>query len=168
MKLMLAGLRSRWTMPWLWAASRASATCRAMAMASSTGMRPRLIRSAERLALHQLHDQEVAVGIVLDLVDGGDVRVIETRPGPVPHGQKRAIRSRILGEELGQDLDRHIAAELGVLGPIDLAHTALAELVGDLEVRQCLANHRSTPSPCSTSALKRPVPVPAGRRAKSA
>jgi hypothetical protein len=37
----------------------------------------------------------------------------------------------VLDEGGGQDLDRHVAAELGVLGAIDLAHAALAELGGD-------------------------------------
>jgi hypothetical protein len=33
----------------------------------------------ERFALYQFHDQEVAVAIVLDLIDGGDIRVIQRR-----------------------------------------------------------------------------------------
>ena len=41
-----AGLRSRWTMPFSCASSRASAICRAIATASSTGTGPRFSRSA--------------------------------------------------------------------------------------------------------------------------
>ncbi len=44
--LTLAGLRSRWTMPFSCASSRASAICRAISSASSTGMAPRFRRSA--------------------------------------------------------------------------------------------------------------------------
>ena len=44
--LTLAGLRSRWTMPFSCASSRASAICFAMASASSTGIGPRFRRSA--------------------------------------------------------------------------------------------------------------------------
>ena len=44
--LMLPGFRSRWTMPFSCAPSRASATCFAMAIASSTGIGPRFSRSA--------------------------------------------------------------------------------------------------------------------------
>ena len=44
--LTFAGLRSRWTMPFSWAASSASAIRRAIAIASSTGSRPRRRRSA--------------------------------------------------------------------------------------------------------------------------
>ncbi len=43
--LMLAGLRSRWTIPCSCAASRASAICSAIAVASSIGIGPRLMRS---------------------------------------------------------------------------------------------------------------------------
>ena len=44
--LMLAGFRSRCTMPLSCAASSASAICRAMVRASFSGMGPRAIRSA--------------------------------------------------------------------------------------------------------------------------
>ena len=40
-----AGLRSRWTIPFSWAASSASAICFAIATASSSGTRPRAMRS---------------------------------------------------------------------------------------------------------------------------
>ena len=40
---------------------------------------------------------------------------------------KRAMRSRVLGEGRGQDLDGDVAIELGVGGAIDRAHAALAE-----------------------------------------
>jgi hypothetical protein len=39
----------------------------------------------------------------------------------------------LAGQRLGQRLDRDLAPELGVGRPIDLAHTAAAELGGDLE-----------------------------------
>ena len=42
----LAGLRSRWTMPFSCAASRASATCFAIPSASGRGMLPRFSRAA--------------------------------------------------------------------------------------------------------------------------
>ena len=41
-----AGLRSRWTIPSSWAASSASAICRAIGSASSTGIGPSAMRSA--------------------------------------------------------------------------------------------------------------------------
>ncbi len=36
--------------------------------------------------------------------------------------------------------DGHLAPQLGVLGPIDLSHPALAQLGGDLEVGERLAD----------------------------
>jgi hypothetical protein len=39
---------------------------------------------------------------------------------------------RLIGEEIGQNLQRDIAIELRVAGPIHLAHPAFADLGGDL------------------------------------
>ena len=55
--LTFAGLRSRWTMPFSCASSRASAICFAMATASSTGIAPAPQPLGEVLAVDQLHDQ---------------------------------------------------------------------------------------------------------------
>ncbi len=44
-------------------------------------------------------------------------------PCPDPAGE--AIR--IVSKRLGQDLQRHLAVELGISGPIDLSHPALAD-----------------------------------------
>ena len=41
-------------------------------------------------------------------------------------------------DRFGQDFDGHIATELRVFGPVDLPHTTLTQLGGDLEVRQRL------------------------------
>ena len=38
---------------------------------------------------------------------------------------------RVLGERIGQDFDRHLAAEAGVGGAIDLAHAPFTDLRGD-------------------------------------
>ena len=45
---------------------------------------------------------------------------------------KRSRRSGIGGELLGQHLDRHLAAQAGVLGEIHLAHPTSAELLHNL------------------------------------
>ena len=55
--LMLAGFRSRWTMPRSCAASSASAICLAIGSASSSGIAPRAIRSDEILALDEFHHE---------------------------------------------------------------------------------------------------------------
>ena len=49
---------------------------------------------------------------------------------------------RISGEVLGQDLDRHLAVQLGVLGGVDLSHAAGTQLVGDLVVVQLCSDHQ--------------------------
>ena len=55
--LMLAGLRSRWTMPCSCAASRASAIWRAMGIASSAEIGPARDSVGEVFAFDELHDQ---------------------------------------------------------------------------------------------------------------
>ncbi len=99
----------------------------------------------QRLALDQLHDQEVDAVRLLHLVDAGDV-------GMVQGGQNLGLALeagealRILRERLRQHLDRHPPAQLRVLGLEDLAHPALAELAGDLELKERRADHALDPS----------------------
>ena len=72
-----AGFRSRWTMPLSCAATRASASPVAISRIRSTGSPPSGMSAVERLALDELHGQEVdAVGF-LDGVDGDDAGVVE-------------------------------------------------------------------------------------------
>ena len=42
-----------------------------------------------------------------------------------------------------QHLERHLAFQASILGPVDLAHPTLADRGGDAEVRQPVANHGS-------------------------
>ena len=48
----------------------------------------------------------------------------------------RASRSRIAGKRLGQDLQRHLAVQLGIGGLVDLSHPALADEGGDVVVAE--------------------------------
>ena len=48
---------------------------------------------------------------------------------------------RIIGHFRWENLEGHLAVELGVLGSIHLTHTAFAELAGDFVVGERLANH---------------------------
>ena len=59
--LMLAGLRSRWTIPCSCAASSASAICARSAAPRRAASRPRAIRSRQIVALDQLHHQRAHV-----------------------------------------------------------------------------------------------------------
>ena len=74
-----------------------------------------------------------------DRVDRCDVRVIEGGEDlrfALETGQPLGIR----GDRFGQHLDGHLTAELAVLGAIDLPHAAFAELGGDPEMRESLAD----------------------------
>ena len=116
--LTFAGLRSRWTIPFSCAASRASAICRAMARASSSGSGPALQPLGEVLALDELHDEGADAARLLEAVDRGDVRVLE-----LGEELRLALEARealgVGGERLGQDLDRDLALQLRVGRAVD-------------------------------------------------
>ena len=126
--LMLAGFRSRWTMPFSCAASSASAICRAMRerLVDRQAGAVRAIRSASvSPSTSSSTSARIAVA-VFDAVDRADVRMIERGEQPrfalearEPSGSRR--------ERARQDLDRDVAAELRVARAIDLAHAARAD-----------------------------------------
>jgi len=91
-------------------------------------------------ALDQAHDQEVDVICRFDFVDGDDVGVV--------HGRQRLglplkpLQSfGIAGHFFRQYFDRHFAPQLGVLGAVNLTHTAFAEFGGDTKMREGFTNH---------------------------
>ncbi len=80
----------------------------------------------EVLARDELEDQErLAVGL-LEAVDGRDLRMVEG-------GEELRLAPEasqplgVLPDLGGQDLDRHLAAQLRVGGPVHLAHTPGAQ-----------------------------------------
>src|SRR5690606_27651886 len=76
-------------------------------------------------------DEGVALAARLHAVDLGDVRVVEL--GEQLRLALEAREALGIGDEAGgQDFDRDVAFELGIVGAIDLAHPAFAELGGDL------------------------------------
>src|SRR6185295_19921375 len=87
---------------------------------------------SERLTLEQLADDvgESVAGAVrtgrADVVDRHAVRMIE-----LPRRARLALEAAeavlVLGERLGQDLDRDVPLQPGVPGAVDLAHPARAE-----------------------------------------
>jgi hypothetical protein len=72
--------------------------------------------------------------VIVQAEDGGD-------PGVAQRGQQLglALEARqplgVPGEVLGQDLDRHVAAERRVLGAPDHTHPALADLLDQAVVK---------------------------------
>ena len=79
----------------------------------------------QRRPVDQLHDQRMDAARVLEPVNVRDVGVVERR-----EHLRFAMEARqslgIVGEEIGQDLDRDVAVQLGVMGTIDLAHSTFA------------------------------------------
>ena len=133
--MMLAGLRSRWTMPFSWAAASASARAMPIVDHPPTGSPPSRNQAIERLALHQLHREEAHAAGLLDRVDGDDVRVIERGDGlGLALEALRGARGR--GHVGGQHLERDVAPSFVSVGAIDFAHPAGADGSGDPVVRE--------------------------------
>ena len=80
----------------------------------------------KRLPLEKLHDGVDGAAVLADVVDGEDVRVRERR-----HRLHFAVepgdRVRTAARERREHLDRHVPAQAGVPGPIDLAHASRPE-----------------------------------------
>jgi hypothetical protein len=82
----------------------------------------------ERRALHQLHRD----GIALEAVDLRDIGVVQRREHPGFALEAREALE-VAREDGRQHLDGDVAAELEIMGAIDLAHSAFAKFGGDLE-----------------------------------
>ena len=94
----------------------------------------------QRLPFQKFHDDEGLAFVFADVVDRADVGVVEGRSGA-----RLALEPlqglMILCQFLGQELERHEAAELGVLGLVDHAHAPATQLLQNAIVRNGLANH---------------------------
>jgi len=92
-------------------------------------------QSPQALALHELHDDvDLSVGLP-NLVDGGDVGMSQLG------GQPGLAEETVAGlgtcqEVAGQDFDGHRSPQHLVMGPIDHAHAAGADGVGDGELSE--------------------------------
>ena len=135
----LAGLRSRCVIPcWCAAAKRIRQWNRDLEELAE-GEALRWQHLCECLSLHQLHRDEVhAVGF-FDGVHRHDVGVIERRDGLGFSRESRATVG-VIGQLRRQDLEGDLAIEPRVLGQIDLAHPARADLVQDLVVGEGVAD----------------------------
>src|SRR5688572_17101595 len=74
----------------------------------------------ERLPVNELHDEKVDARLVPDVVNRADVGMAER--GDRPRFALKALPAHAIGLVLGKNLDRNIAIEPGITGPVDLAH----------------------------------------------
>ncbi len=115
----------------------------------------RLTRDAlfEALTLEFFHYDERMSVVVLDAVDGADIRMVELRGGAslsFESLERLGVASKILGDELQRD----VAAEFEILRLIDHAHTTASEFSQDAIVGDRLADHYET-TPCPAVMLGR-------------
>ena len=133
---MFSGLRSRWTIPAVWAAARPSATWAAISISLANWKRLALERRAEGLAFEEFADDVLLAALDAEVVDGDDVGVVEGSDGAgfaleagaeIGGGSGRTRR-----RGLAENFDRDVAIEAGVAGAVDLAHAADSERRLDL------------------------------------
>ncbi len=99
---------------------------------------------AHRLAVDQLHHQEALTVHLLEAVDAGDIGVRKRREhSRLPFKARQPLR--VLGEQLRQDLESHVATEVGVLSLPYFTHTSFAELGRHSEMRKTAADHVNLP-----------------------
>ena len=87
--------------------------------------------SFQRVALHELEDEEANPVGLLQTVDAGHVWMVERG-----HEPRLALEPfeplRVLGCVVGKEFNGHITPETGVAGAIDFPHPAGAEPADDL------------------------------------
>ena len=86
----------------------------------------------EILAVDEFHREEMVAVDLVDVVDAADVRVRDL-PGDADLGMEAFAPDGIIGQRLGQKLQRDRLAELQIVGPVDLAHAAATEQTDDAE-----------------------------------
>ena len=140
---MLAGFRSRWTMPFSCAASSAGGDLPRDGEGVGERQGAAFEPIGQRRSFDQLEDQcGDAVGF-FQPVDRADVRVIERRERP--RFAREAGAALGVGGEVGrQDLDGDVATELAVARAIDLAHAAGAERGDDRVGPELTIHHRES------------------------
>ncbi len=114
---------------------------------------------AERLPFDELHHDEVASRVLVDVVDRADVRVLE-RGGGARLTAQTLQRLRVVPHVVGQELQRDAPAELEVFGLVDDAHAAAAQLLEDPVVGDGLADHLVfAASRCARNRFWQSIPI---------
>ena len=135
---------SRWTIPAAWAAASAAATC-APSRTAQPRCRPAL--GLRPLALDQLHDDEGPAGVLAQVVDGADVRVVQ---GEAARASRRNRSSgRGSRRHSGQELQGDVPAQAVVAGLVDHPHAAAAQP----RLHRVVGDHRAAAPPRAASAV---------------
>ena len=101
----------------------------------------------EAFAFDEGHREKRLLVDLRDLINGANVRVMESR-GSLGLPMKAFIRFLVLQQVRSEEFERDRAVELRVLGFVDHAHAALAELGGDLVMSDGLVDHRRFRTAC--------------------
>jgi len=126
---MFAGLMSRWTIPFVCAAS--SVGDLDAQIEHRLGLHRLTADSVpERLPLQQFHGDEGSPIDLIDFVDRADVRVVQ-RGRSLGFSLETAEGLRIIGEFVGKELQSDVATELKVFSLIHHAHAPAADLAQD-------------------------------------
>ena len=91
-------------------------------------------------AVEKLHGDKSPAVFFADVVDGADIGMVQRRRR-FGFAAKSFQSLAILGQIFGQEFKRHEAVEPYVLGLIDHAHPAPAQLLDDAVMRDGLADH---------------------------
>ena len=130
--MMFWGLRSRWTIPRLWASARPSQTCLPTLSTRPDGQAGRHPDHAlEVLAGHVFHGDEMGPFGLAEVEHPADVLVpdLPGEPELVPEPLDRLLVRGDLGFD---ELEGDLFFDLGVEDLVDPAHPALAEFLDDL------------------------------------
>ena len=94
----------------------------------------------ESLALQQLHADEGLAFVLVDVVNGADVGMIEGGGG-LGLSLEPLQGDLVVGESLGEELQRNVTSKAGVFCLVDHTHPPAAELLDDPVVGDALADH---------------------------
>src|SRR5713101_4368211 len=96
----------------------------------------------QRHPVEKLHDKKWMAILLPDLMDGADIGMIECRRR-LGLALEAGQGLRVFGDVIGQKLQGHKSVEGHVLGLVDHAHAAAAQLLDDPVVRDGLADHQT-------------------------
>src|SRR5580693_3863337 len=99
----------------------------------------------QRQSVKKLHGDERFAVVFINLVDGADVWMIQSR-GSLRLTLKTGECLRVFGYLVGQELEGNKPAELHIFGFINHTHPSAAKLLNDAVVRDSLTDQRETTS----------------------